>query len=124
MACRDEAARRAPNRTTFALGQRAPNRKPLGAESIRTHKGDTPRVWVKVAEPNVWRPRAVVAWEQNHGPVPVGRIVHHKDRDTTNDHPTNLELVSRAEHLMEHRQEFEQRRALAATAARWGARSG
>lgn len=68
----------------------------------------------------VWRPRAVVVWEEHHGPVPDGCIVHHENRDTLDDSIENLSMVTRGAHLAEHRPEFEEKRATAATIARWG----
>jgi hypothetical protein len=97
----------------------------VGSTTIRVrHKrnGDT-RAWVKVAEPNVWRERARVVWEEHCGPIPRGMIVHHESRDTLDDSIENLRLISRADHLLEHRPEFEEKRArLAAQGIRahWG----
>lgn len=73
-------------------------------------------------EDEVWRPRAIVVWREAHGEVPPGMIVHHENRDTMDDRIENLALISRADHLKEHRPEFEERRALAAAAGRWGSR--
>ena len=91
--------------TEFAPGQRPQNVCPVGTVRLRTHRGVV-RAWVKVAEPNVWRLRAVVNWEQANGPLPSGRLVHHKNRDALDDHPSNLEALTRAEHLNEHRGDF------------------
>lgn len=93
--------------TEFKPGQAAHNRLPVGAVSIRreTHTGLN-RAWVKTAEPNVWRKRAVVVWEELHGPVPLGSVVHHRDRDSMNDNPTNLQVLTRTEHADEHRGEL------------------
>jgi hypothetical protein len=111
MACRNAmyAWRGQLHPGTFQSGQSPVGRLPVGAVTIRTrHKrGGDRRAWVKVAEPNVWRPRAVVVWETTNGPVPAGMIVHHEDRDTLNDDVSNLALTSRADHLREHRPEFE-----------------
>jgi hypothetical protein len=87
------------------------NRMPVGTVRIRTrHKrgGDT-RAFVKVADPNVWRLRAHLVWEEAHGAIPTGLSVHHKDRDTLNDALSNLELLSKKEHLAEHRSEYKER---------------
>lgn len=121
-ACRDEAARRAPNTGTWAPGQQAHNRAPVGSVRVRSRKRrpDGPRAWVKVAEPNSWRPRAVIVWEAAHGPVPSGHVVHHVDHNTLNDQVANLHLLSRGAHLAEHRPEFEELRRERATQARWG----
>lgn len=60
---------------TAGLADGRVNRLPLGSLRLRRHRDDSLRAWVKVAEPNVWRPRAVVVWELAHGPLPVGHIV-------------------------------------------------
>jgi hypothetical protein len=75
---------------------------------------------VKTAEPNVWKLRSQLVWEQAHGPIPSGFLVHHISRDTLDDSITNLHLLTRAEHMNEHRPEFEEKRARNASLARWG----
>jgi hypothetical protein len=92
--------------TEFKPGQEARNRMAVGDVTLRNDKHGNPRAWVKVAEPNVWRPRAQIVWERERGAIPAGMIVHHGNRDTTDDSPENLTLVSRAEHLDEHRAEI------------------
>ncbi len=81
---------------------------PVGTVRIRTrHKrGGVQRAWVKVAEPNSWKLRAQVVWEAAKGPMPRGTVVHHKDDDKLNDAIGNLELLTKAAHLAEHRPEF------------------
>jgi hypothetical protein len=106
--------------TEFPVGHTPANKAPLGTVRERPDKGGALRAWVKIAEPNRWRLRAVCVWEAANGSVPHGFVVHHENRDTLDDRPENLSLVSRAEHLAEHRPEFESRRALAAAAARRG----
>lgn len=53
--------------TEFVRGQQAHNRAPVGTVRVRveTHT-QLPRAWVKTAEPNVWRKRAVLVWEETH----------------------------------------------------------
>ena len=104
-----KGTRRAPS-TEFRRGHRPSNRLPVGSVTIRTRTRDEgPRAWVKVAEPNSWRPRAVVAWEKANGAVPAGRVIHHVDRDTLNDDPTNLVALTRSEHAREHTAETHSR---------------
>lgn len=93
--------------TQFARGQAAHNRLPIGSVSARveTHTGLV-RAWIKVAEPNVWVKRAVFVWECINGPLPRGLVVHHRDRDSMNDAPLNLEALTRSEHITEHRGEM------------------
>lgn len=93
--------------TEFRPGQQAHNRLPLGTVRVRveTHTG-LPRAWVKIAEPNVWKKRAVIVWESLNGPLPRGFVVHHRDRDSLNDAPDNLVALSRRDHANEHREEI------------------
>lgn len=124
MSCRDMEYKRRGNTQpgTAQPGQTPPNKLPVGSVRVRTrHKraGEV-RAFVKVAEPNVWIERARVVWEAAHGPVPSGMVLHHVSRDKLDDRLENLELITRGEHLREHRPEFEERRARAAAAARWG----
>lgn len=90
--------------TEFRPGQRPGNYLPVGTVRIRKRpRRDDRRAWVKVADPNVWRPRAVVEYERAYGPVPVGKVVHHIDEDQLNDDPANLSALTRSEHLAVHR---------------------
>ena len=83
----------------------------IGEVRVRIRKRDGRlRAWIKVANPNVWRLRAIIVWEEHHGPIPKGCVLHHVDRDTMNDSVTNLAVLSRAAHLLEHRPEFEEKR--------------
>ena len=65
----------------------------------------------------MWKLRALVVWEEKYGPVAKGLLIHHKNRDTLDDSLTNLVAMNRAQHLLEHKHEFEERR-LAALRAR------
>jgi len=92
--------------TEFKKGQQALPLLPIGSVRFRKHKGDKKRAWIKVADPNTWIPRASAVWIANHGTIPRGMIIHHKDRDTLNDNIGNLELMTRSQHLAEHREEI------------------
>jgi len=91
----------------FAPGHTLTARDPLGTVKVRVDKQDKPRAWVKVADPNKWRMRAVVVWELAHGPLGKGLLVHHKDRNTLNDTIENLQAMTRAEHIAEHRRDLQ-----------------
>ena len=80
------------------------NKMAVGTERIRHRKREgAPRAFVKVAEPNAWRPRAVVAWELANGrAVPRGFVIHHVDGNPLNDDPANLACLTRAEHVRVH----------------------
>lgn len=92
--------------TEWKKGRKSENWMPVGSETERRDKNGRMRAFVKVSEPNVWRERALVVWEAMNGPLPKGCVVHHKDRNSLNDAPTNLEAMTRAEHLKEHRDEI------------------
>lgn len=89
-------------------GQAARNHLPVGSITIRHRQRESqPRAFVKIAEPNTWQLRAIYVWEQHHGKkVPFGMVIHHKDRNALNDAIDNLQAMTRAEHIEEHRQEF------------------
>ena len=107
--------------TEFKPGPRPELRARIGMVRKRQSRRDRKRrAYIKVQQPNRWRLRCHVVWEQAHGPITTGFLIHHKDRDTLNDDLDNLELMNRADHLNEHRPEFEKKRARHAVAARWG----
>lgn len=95
--------------TEFKKGQQGTNWVPVGATTVRMYHGAM-RTYQKVAEPNTWRLRSQVVWEAANGPLPKGHIIHHKDRNVLNDDLANLELLSRSEHFLEHRDENEAKR--------------
>lgn len=41
-------------------------------------------------------------WEDHNGPIPQGHDVHHKDENTLNNDPLNLECLSKLEHRRRH----------------------
>ena len=55
---------------------------------------------VKIAEPNKWRGKHVILWEQEHGPRPKGHKVIFADGNHRNFTPENLILVSNGELLI------------------------
>lgn len=61
---------------------------------------------VKIAEPNVWKLKHILVWEEANGPVPEGYAVIFLDRDHTNTKLENLALVTRAELLELNRREL------------------
>jgi|GEM_PF-5037751 len=56
----------------------------------------------KIAEPNVWRWRSHIIWEEHYGRLlPDGWIVRHKDGNPFNDDPHNLDAMPRSRNLTE-----------------------
>ena len=105
--------------TEFKKGRASESKAPIGTVRIRTFtRSKDQRAFIKVAEPNIWRLRAHVVWEEANGPIPRGMLVHHDDRDKLNDDITNLRLETRASHMLEHRPEFEEKRRAALRSGR------
>ena len=101
------ARKRAEGWTSFNLAahmatQPHPFARPGGSE--RTNKDG--RVWVKVLEHGptnkAWKRRYHVVWEAVHGPVPRGRLLHHRNENPGDDRLENLQLVTRAQHMKIH----------------------
>jgi hypothetical protein len=44
-----------------------------------------------------------LVWEDAHGPIPDGYVVHHRDGDSLNNAVDNLELLPRGEHIGHHK---------------------
>lgn len=69
------------------------NFKPVGSERINA-KG---YVEVKVRNPNTWKLKHRVVWEQANGKIPKGHRILFADGNRLNMAPDNLLLVSRGE---------------------------
>ena len=83
---------------------------PVGTTRVWPGASGGTRAWVKVAQPDVWKARAIVVWEAANGPAPSGVVIHHENRHTLDDRLENLTAETRAEHLEEHRPEWESKR--------------
>ena len=81
------------NRTSFKKGQQAPRYRPIGSERI-SRDGYTE---IKVAEPDKWKLKHRLIWEEANGPVPKGYALIFGDGDKRNIKLDNLLLVSRAQ---------------------------
>ncbi|TVX93027.1 HNH endonuclease signature motif containing protein [Paenibacillus agilis] len=77
--------------TQFKKGHRPHNYRPVGSERVN---GDD-YVDVKVADPNKWKSKHILIWEQHNGAVPKGHIVIFGDGNRRNFELSNLILVSR-----------------------------
>jgi len=80
--------------TQFKKGNKPHNYVPVGSERVN---GDD-YVDVKIADPNHWRGKHLLVWEEHHGrTVPKGYVVIFGDRNRRNFDHDNLILVSRAQ---------------------------
>ncbi|WP_347253476.1 HNH endonuclease signature motif containing protein [Leminorella grimontii] len=87
------------NAGSFKKGQLPHNHLPVGTE-ITNEDG---YLEIKVAEPNQWKFKHRLLWEQANGEIPAGMIVVFRDNDRLNCCLENLELVSRQDHAVFNR---------------------
>ena len=80
-------------KTMFKKGNIPKNHKPVGSERI-DKDGYT---YIKVSEPNTWKLKHRVLWENNNGPIPEKHRLIFADGDRQNICLDNLILVSYSE---------------------------
>lgn len=95
---REHYAKSAP--TMFKKGNIPVNYRPVGSERV-TKDG---YIEIKVADPNKWRLKHLVVWENFNGPLPKGRAVLFLDGNKQNTDISNLRLMTRSEILIMNRQ--------------------
>lgn len=91
----------------FKPGHRPATWCPVGTERLRTctsmrngtREVDDVRIFIKVAEPNIWELRSRQVWEQANGPIPSGCVIRHKNLNRLDDRLENLEMITQAENL-------------------------
>lgn len=81
-----------PNRTTYQVGHKPHNYRPVGSELTTKHG----YIVVKVADPDIRKYKHVLVWEAAHGPVPKNHAVIFADKDKTNFDLDNLILVHKS----------------------------
>jgi len=90
-------------RTEFKKGNRPAKYKAIGEIYIIAKKGGKPCRWIKLSDRGPWHsrrmPYARHVWQKEHGPIPPGLLVIHRDGDTLNDESENLVLATRAENV-------------------------
>ena len=100
-------AQEASKKTQFKKGQIPHNGgAPVGELRIRyDHKrrNGNKYYWQKVAQPNVWRMKHIIEWEEHNGEVPEGCMICFADGDTLNWHIENLILTTRAQNAVKNR---------------------
>ena len=82
--------------TMFKKGQTPVNRRAVGSERV-TVDG---YVEIKVAEPNKWKLKHRVVWEQHNGPLPRYDAIVFLDGNSLNTDISNLKHVTRKELLL------------------------
>lgn len=83
--------------TMFKKGNMPANHRDVGSERINKDG----YIEVKVAEPNKWKAKHRVIWEEANGPVEKGYNVQFKDGNRLNVSLENLYLISRSRQLKE-----------------------
>lgn len=81
--------------TQFKKGDMPPNYQPVGSERV-TVDG---YLEVKVKDPNVWKGKHILIWEEHNGPVPEGHCIIFGDGNKENLDINNLICVSRKQLL-------------------------
>lgn len=61
--------------------------------------GEYPAIFLNGQNHHVHR----LEWEKHHGKPPKGAIIHHIDGNKLNWHISNLQLLSRSDHLKQHK---------------------
>ena len=82
--------------TRFKPGQKVWNAKPIGYERVNVDG----YIEVKVEEPNVFRAKNRIVWEEHFGPIPEGHNVQFSNNIRTDCRPENLYLISRRDQLL------------------------
>lgn len=81
--------------TMFAKGNVPPNHRPVGSERISKDE----YIEVKVAEPNKWRLKQRVVYEETKGKIPEGCSIIFLDGNKRNFDIDNLRCITRSELL-------------------------
>ena len=81
--------------TMFKKGRPSLNIKPVGSERVNVDG----YIEVKVADPNKWRLKHRVIWEQHYGTIPPGHNIQFKDHNPLNTDIENLYIISQAEQM-------------------------
>jgi len=81
--------------TQFKKGNKPHNYLPIGTERVN---GDN-YIDIKIAEPNKWKGKHILVWEEQNGPVPKSGCVIFGDGNNRNLNLDNLICVSRSQLL-------------------------
>lgn len=81
--------------TMFKKGSTPVNHRDVGAERVNVYG----YIEIKVSEPNTWRLKHRVMWEQVNGTIPMGYNVQFKNHNPLDCRIENLYLISKADQL-------------------------
>lgn len=81
--------------TMFKKGQTPLNHRDVGSERVNVYG----YIEIKVAEPNRWRLKHRIIWEQVNGTIPRGYNVQFKNHNPLDCRIENLYLISKAEQM-------------------------
>lgn len=81
--------------TMFKKGRTPVNHRDVGAERVNVYG----YIEIKVSEPNSWRLKQRVMWEQVNGIIPRGYNVQFKNHNPLDCRIENLYLISKAEQM-------------------------
>ena len=79
----------------FKKGRTPVNHRDVGAERVNVYG----YIEIKVSEPNSWRLKHRVMWEQVNGTIPRGYNVQFKNHNPLDCRIENLYLISKAEQM-------------------------
>jgi len=77
--------------TQFSKGNKPWNYKPVGTELVNTDG----YVVIKIADPNKWKAKHIIIWEEANGPIPAGHVLIFLDGNQLNVVLDNLLLIPR-----------------------------
>lgn len=92
--------------TEFKRGIVPINKVTVGTISQRNDHNLSLRNFIKIAESDIWILYSRYLWEQAHGEIPEGYIIHHINRDPLDDRLENYEMLTKSEHIERHRAEY------------------
>ena len=81
--------------TMFKKGHINENKRAVGSERVNVYG----YIEIKVAEPNRWRLKHRIIWEQHNGIIPEGCNVQFKNHNTLDCRIENLYLISKSEQM-------------------------
>jgi len=83
--------------TQFGKGHMPHNWVPVGTEQVRD--GYRYRKVTDTRTRHDWKPVHIILWEQVNGPIPAGHCLCFKDGNREHIEVSNLELITRSEHM-------------------------